>query len=45
MLIDEYHRRINHQVQTVETTQREVCVEAGKLMGRMCGKGRWRPRV
>ena len=39
MLIDEYHRRINHQVQTVETTQREVCVEAGKLMAACVAKG------
>lgn len=32
MLIDRYHDRINEQVRTVETTQRDNCLQAGKLM-------------
>lgn len=32
MLIDRYYERINQQVQTVETTQRDNCLEAGRRM-------------
>lgn len=39
MLIDRYHERINQQVKTVESTQREYCLKAGMLVADCVKKG------
>ena len=39
MLIDRYHQRINEQVQKVETSQRESCLAAGRLVAECVKNG------
>ena len=39
MLIDRYHQRINEQVQKVESSQRESCLAAGRLVAECVKSG------
>ncbi len=39
MLIDRYHERINQQVETVEKTQKDICIQVGNVVANCVSNG------